>query len=92
METISYPNSIDYGRLTDDMPRSKTTTIKSARNSTGREYYLCHKTTGYAPGGSMAVWHNGCYQVLFMLDGSQNGQSFKTLEEAEERFHLWTSK
>lgn len=62
------------------------TVLDSGRNKFGRELKLVHRRQGMYPAGSISVERSEGWAVLWDVDGTRNGQWYKTLDEAQQGF------
>lgn len=76
----------EYGQIGRDELRP-VETILDTKTGWGRTpVRLVAITAGWAIAGSMLRWDNGCYAVLWDIDGSRHGRRYKTFDEALAHF------
>ena len=66
---------------------AKLTTIKTGTNKCGNPIHLTHRSAGEQIAGSRTIPVNEAWGVLWMFDGCQYGQWFKTETEAADYFN-----
>ena len=88
------PQSIDCGdaRATTQASVQTILDTRPMKNKQfGADGKLYHRTAGYEVAGSRMRWTNEVWGASFEIYGTTNGQRFKTLKEARQRFEAWTS-
>lgn len=77
----------EYGDITDDDPRPVETVLDSKLGWGRTPVRLVAITAGWAIAGSMLRWDNGCFAVLYEIDGARHGSRYATFDPALEHFN-----
>lgn len=70
---------------------SVATILKSAYGAFNRRYDLIHRTEGYKPAGSAAIYIKEQWVVTYPLDGATHGKAFLNLHDAQDYFETYTT-
>jgi len=76
----------EYGEIPADDPRPVETVLDRKVGWGRTPVRLVAITAGWAVAGSMLRWENGCFAVLYEIDGARHGSRFASFEPALDRF------
>ena len=82
----------EYGQLGPNDPRPVHTVLDTKTGWGRTDVRLVAITAGWAIAGSCARWDNGCYAVLWEVDGARHGTRYRDFESALAHFNRIPTK
>lgn len=82
----------EYGDISADDPRPEETILDTKIGWGRTPVRLVSITAGWAIAGSMLRWDNGCYAVLYEIDGARHGSRYASFDPAVAHFNRIPAK